>query len=198
MTQITTQDGLTITEVEGGHQLTFPNGKTVFMDDLNGYFSKEALILHHDVVYNPGDKFFTVKGRHQIDFHEICEPLTESDPETGETWERLVVKFKMVRNPVDIRRAITDGNYIFRPDLTAYQLILSICECGSEARGNYWTGFWDHAEKKAASKSFIRRLINDGGIRFNGRVLKYDQLIDFPVFSIVAFPKSDKFYNTIY
>lgn len=195
MTQ--TSDHLTINTVEGGHELVFPNGKVVFMDDLAECFSQEALILHHDVVYVPGDKFFTVKGQ-RIDFHEIQEPLTESDPETGETWERLVVKFKMERNPRNIRKAITEGDYIFRPDLTAYQLILLRCECGSEARGNYWTGFWDHAEKKAASKSFIRRLINEGGIRFNGRVLKHDQVVDFPVFSIVAFPKSDKFYNTIF
>ena len=58
-------------------------------------------------------------------------------------------------------------------------------------------GFWDQAEKKQGSNSFLRRLIQDGGIRFNGKILKPNDKLDFPIFSIVVFPKSEQRYTTM-
>lgn len=52
--------------------------------------------------------------------------------------------------------------------------------------------FWNHEEKKHASNSFLRRKIQEGAILFNGERMEPNELIDFPLFSLVMFPKSDK------
>ncbi len=54
------------------------------------------------------------------------------------------------------------------------------------------------AEKKAASNSTLRRFIEQGAIRFNGKVVKPNDKLDFPILSVVMFPKSDKQYTTLY
>ena len=40
------------------------------------------------------------------------------------------------------------------------------------------------------SNSELRRVISQGGVLVNGEVLKFDEIIDFPVYSLVFFPKS--------
>lgn len=143
------------------------------------------MFLQSEVEFTPGDQFFTVRG-HRVDFHRIADEST------------LVVQFKMERSSRDILRQIAKDEVILRPDLTAFELMVLMTETGSEEKGNYMVGFWDQAERKSGSKSFLRRCINEGAIRFNGRILKHDQPIDFPVFSIVVFPKSDKHYTTFW
>lgn len=41
------------------------------------------------------------------------------------------------------------------------------------------------------SKSEIKRWIDQGSILFNGEKCRWDEAIDFPVFSFVIFPKSE-------
>ena len=69
--------------------------------------------------------------------------------------ELPLVKFKLVRNWCRVSDA-------FIPNKTAYEWLLGL---GKE-------GFWDVAEKKAASNSTLRRFIEQGAIRFNGKVVK--------------------------
>ena len=95
--------------------------------------------------------------------------------------ELPLVKFKLVRNWCRVSDA-------FIPNKTAYEWLLGL---GKE-------GFWDVAEKKAASNSTLRRFIEQGAIRFNGKVVKPNDKLDFPILSIVMFPKSDKQYTTLY
>lgn len=52
--------------------------------------------------------------------------------------------------------------------------------------------------KKSASNSTLRRFIEQGTIRFNGKVVKPNDKLDFPILSVVMFPKSDKQYTTLY
>lgn len=66
--------------------------------------------------------------------------------------------------------------------LTAHQFIVRL---------NTMSSFWNHEEKKAASNSFLHRKIKEGSILFNGERMEPEELIDFPLFSLVMFPKSD-------
>jgi hypothetical protein len=95
--------------------------------------------------------------------------------------ELPLVKFKLVRNWCRVSDA-------FIPNKTAYEWLLGL---GKE-------GFWDVAEKKAASNSTLRRFIEQGAIRFNGKVVKPNDKLYFPILSVVMFPKSDKQYTTLY
>lgn len=52
--------------------------------------------------------------------------------------------------------------------------------------------FWSHETQRKASNSEIRRWIENGSVLFNTEKVKCNELIDFPVFSLVMFPKSDK------
>lgn len=47
------------------------------------------------------------------------------------------------------------------------------------------------------SNSELRRHVEQGGVLFNGERVAPDELVDFPVFSLVFFPKSDKRRCTI-
>lgn len=94
--------------------------------------------------------------------------------------DKPLVKFKFVRNWCNIADA-------FIPNVTAYQWLL-----------RQGAGFWDRAEKKPASNSALRRVIEQGAIRFNGKVVKPNDLLDFPILSVVMYPKSDEQYNTLY
>jgi hypothetical protein len=59
-------------------------------------------------------------------------------------------------------------------------------------RLNKLAPFWNHEEKKHASNSFLQRKIKEGAILFNGERMEPNELIDFELFSLVMFPKSDK------
>ncbi len=94
-----------------------------------------------------------------------------------------LVRFKLVRNWCRVSDA-------FIPNVTALELMLRLNAKPAT--------FWDFAEKKAASNSAVRRWVEQGAVRFNGKILKPAQVIDFPVLSIVLFPKSDTQYITIW
>lgn len=49
-----------------------------------------------------------------------------------------------------------------------------------------------------ASNSELQRWINQGSVIVNGETLKADELIDFPIFSVVLHPKSRKRRCTLY
>lgn len=95
--------------------------------------------------------------------------------------ELPLVKFKLVRNWCKI----TDA---FIPNSTALEWLLRIGE----------KGFWDHAEKKPASRSLLRRWIEQGVIRFNGRILRPNDKLDFPILSVILFPKAPEKYITLF
>lgn len=108
-----------------------------------------------------------------LDGHEIeVAEIHDTEP---------MVRFKLVRNWCRINQAFT-------PNKTAYEWLLGLGK----------VGFWDVAEKKAASNSTLRRWIEQGAIRFNGKVVKPNDLLDFPILSVIIFPKSDKQYTTIW
>ena len=111
----------------------------------------------------------------------------------------LIVQFNKNdnRDVRNITQAIRAGMVITRPDCTAFEFMVELTRTGSEERG-FSAGFWDSAEKKQGSNSFLRRMIDEGGIRFNGRILKQKDKLDFPIFSIVAFPKSQLHYTTVF
>lgn len=48
-----------------------------------------------------------------------------------------------------------------------------------------------------ASKSELRRLLDQSALRINGKVVKSKDKIEFPITSVVLFPKSDKKRITI-
>jgi len=51
---------------------------------------------------------------------------------------------------------------------------------------------------KRASSSELQRWIEQGSILFNGERVKKDELIDFPIISVVLFPKSEKHRTTLW
>lgn len=102
--------------------------------------------------------------------------------EVLEVHEELpLVKFKFVRNWCKI----TDA---FIPNMTAWQWLSGI---GAK-------GFWNQEEKKAASNTLLRRWLEQGVIRINGKIVKPNDMLDFPILSVILFPKSDRLYNTIF
>lgn len=92
-----------------------------------------------------------------------------------------MVRFKLVRNWCKL------GDF-FIPNVTALQWLLNL---GKE-------GFWNVGEKKPASNSDLRRWVEQGAIRFNGKILKPNDMLDFPIISVVLFPKSDTQYTTLF
>lgn len=53
-------------------------------------------------------------------------------------------------------------------------------------------GIWNHAENKPAGSAQVRRWIAAGAIHINNEPATPKEIIDFPVFSLVVFPKSKK------
>lgn len=59
-------------------------------------------------------------------------------------------------------------------------------------RLNTMSVFWNSEENKPASNSVLRRWIEQGAIVFNGEKMQPHDPLDFPIFSLVMFPKSNK------
>lgn len=91
-----------------------------------------------------------------------------------------VVKFKNQRGWSRIEDA-------FIPNVSAFNFIKRL-----------GVGFWDQSEKKPASNSCLRRYIEQGNFRFNGKILKPDTMLNFPLLSVIMFPKSERHYKTIW
>lgn len=50
---------------------------------------------------------------------------------------------------------------------------------------------------KILSNSELRRVIQQNGVLINGESVRVDELVDFPVFSLVFFPKSSNRRTTL-
>lgn len=66
------------------------------------------------------------------------------------------------------------------PNVTALEFILRL------------GGFWSRELKGIASNSEVRRWLDNAAIRFNGKALKPKDLLDFPLHSVVLFPKANR------
>lgn len=83
------------------------------------------------------------------------------------------VRFKLDntwRNPAD-------G---FIPNVTALDFILRLGK------------FWSREVKDYASNSEVRRWLENSAVRFNGKPLKPKDMLDFPLYSVVLFPKGNR------
>ena len=70
------------------------------------------------------------------------------------------------------------------PGCTALEFIMRLHNRG--------TGFWSRELKGPASNSEVRRWLENSAIRFNGKALKPKDMLDFPLFSVILFPKADR------
>ncbi|HWT40542.1 MAG TPA: hypothetical protein VN081_04745 [Dongiaceae bacterium] len=59
-------------------------------------------------------------------------------------------------------------------------------------------GIWNHDEGKPASGSAVRRWVAEGKVKVNGENVSPQELIDFPVYSVVLNPKSEKRRVTLF
>lgn len=101
----------------------------------------------------------------------------ELDDDTG------LVRFKLDpvwRDPMDF----------IVPQCTALEYMLRVHNfCSTPEKPS---GFWSRETNRAASNSEIRRWVEQGGVRFNGAVLKQNTLLDFPLYSVILFPKGNR------
>lgn len=52
--------------------------------------------------------------------------------------------------------------------------------------------FWSREFNKPASNSEVKRWLENSSIRFNGKALKPNEMLDFPLHSVVLFPKGNR------
>lgn len=52
--------------------------------------------------------------------------------------------------------------------------------------------FWSREFNKPASNSEVKRWLETSAIRFNGKALKPKDVLDFPLYSVVLFPKGNR------
>lgn len=51
-------------------------------------------------------------------------------------------------------------------------------------------GVWNHEENKVASNSALNRWLKQGAFQINGEAASPDEVLDFPVWSLVLFARS--------
>lgn len=113
------------------------------------------------------DNTFTING-HVVEFHEM-------DEDTG----RIRFKLDNVwRDPMDF----------IIPNCTAFDFIMRVHRCGASEK----RGFWSRELNDFASNSEVRRWLENSAIRFNGKALKPKDMLDFPLYSVVLFPKGNR------
>lgn len=78
-------------------------------------------------------------------------------------------------------------NKLILPNMLALQWLIPLIH-----------GIWNDEEKKSVSNSAVRRWIDQGALQVNGEKVLSKEVVDFPVFSVVLFPKSDKKRITIW
>ena len=105
---------------------------------------------------------------HVVEFHEMDEATGRIRFKLDNTW----------RDPM---------NFII-PNCTAIDFIMRIHRSGT----NENRGFWSRELKGFASNSEIRRWLDNAAIRFNGKALKPKDMLDFPLHSVVLFPKANR------
>lgn len=97
-----------------------------------------------------------------VEFHEMDEDTGRINFKLDNTW----------RDPLDF----------IVPGVSALDFILRI----------HAGGFWSREMKGFASNSEIRRWLENSAVRFNGKPLKPKDMLDFPLYSIVLFPKANR------
>jgi hypothetical protein len=104
---------------------------------------------------------------HLVEFHEMHED-GRINFKLDYTW----------RDPLDF----------IIPNVTAFEFILKIHHyCSGEKRG-----FWSREMPDFASNSEVKRWLENSAGRFNGKALKPKDLLDFPLYSVVLFPKANR------
>jgi len=74
------------------------------------------------------------------------------------------------------------------PGVTVYEYMLRIHATGTAEK----RGFWSKELNGFASNGQLRRWLDDSAVRFNGRPLKSKDRLDFPLYSVVMFPKAKR------
>jgi hypothetical protein len=74
------------------------------------------------------------------------------------------------------------------PNVTALDFIMRIHRSGTAEK----RGFWSRELKDFASNSEIKRWLENSAARFNGKALKPKDMLDFPLYSVVLFPKANR------
>jgi hypothetical protein len=114
------------------------------------------------------DNTLTFNG-HLVEFHEMAEDgriRFKMDPVWRQPWDFII------------------------PGCTAFDFIMRMHRLGhTEAKP---MGFWSKELKGVASNSEVRRWLDNSAIRFNGKPLKPKDMLDFPLYSIVLFPKAER------
>lgn len=108
----------------------------------------------------------TVNG-HLVEFHEMDEG-GRINFKLDNTW----------RDPLD---------YII-PNVTALEFVMRVHMAGTSEK----RGFWSRELKGFASNSEVRRWLDNAAVRFNGRALKPKDMLDFPLYSVILFPKANR------
>jgi hypothetical protein len=115
------------------------------------------------------DTQLTVNGM-PVEFHEMDEVTGLINFKLDNTW----------RDPMDF----------IIPGVTAFEFITRIHRLGHTDEKP--AGFWSREGKGVASNSEVRRWLENSAIRFNGKALKPKEMLDFPLHSVVLFPKGDR------
>ncbi len=105
-----------------------------------------------------------------VEFHEMDEATDRINFKLDNTW----------RDPMDF----------IIPGCTALEFIMRIHTAGSTDEKP--RGFWSRELKGFASNSEIRRWLDNSAVRFNGKPLKPKDVLDFPLHSVVLFPKANR------
>lgn len=107
----------------------------------------------------------------------VVNGTTVSLHEIDESGDMPRIRFKLDhtwRSPLDF----------IVPNCTALEFMLRL--------HNTKAGFWSREVNKPASNSEVKRWLENSGVRFNGRALKPRDMLDFPLFSVIMFPKANR------
>jgi hypothetical protein len=112
------------------------------------------------------DNTLTING-FTVEFHEMDED-GRVNFKLDRTW----------RHPMDF----------IIPNVTALEFIMRVHRSGTSEK----RGFWSREVKGFASNSEVRRWLENSAVRFNGKALKPNDMLDFPLHSVVLFPKANR------
>jgi hypothetical protein len=109
----------------------------------------------------------TING-HIVEVHEVDDVTGRVRFKLDNTW----------RDPMDF----------IVPNCTALEFVMRVHKAGTTGDG----GFWSREVNTVASNSEVRRWLDNASIRFNGKPLKPKDMLDFPLHSVVMFPKGNR------
>lgn len=113
------------------------------------------------------DNTLTING-HVIEFHEMDEMSGRIRFKLDRVW----------RDPMDF----------IIPNCTALEFMMRVHKSGTSENN----GFWSRELNNIASNSEIRRWLDNSAVRFNGKPMKPKEMLDFPLHSVIIFPKGDR------